>query len=71
MMTLCCSLQESGVIAGKGSLGNWEAGNSGHSGGGDWIGQGPMTKPDHNTSFDMTIPLGRGKRVECPHCHYM
>ena len=33
-MTLCGSLQESGVIAGKGSLGNWEAGNSGHSGGG-------------------------------------
>ena len=46
-MTLCGSLQESGIIAGKGSLGNWEAGNSGHSGGGDWIGQRPMTKPDH------------------------
>ena len=40
-MTLCGSLQESGIIAGKGSLGNWEAGNSGHSGGGDWLVKDP------------------------------
>ena len=40
-MTLCGSLQESGIIAGKSSLGNWEAGNSGHSGGGDWLVKDP------------------------------
>ena len=40
-MTLCGSLQESGIIAGKGSLGNWEAGNSGTAVGGTGLVKDP------------------------------